>query len=97
VSAREIPGSISRETAFHRPTADPVELDAMRHYLADAPAARRARSGLKPRTIGLRLRYADGACRRGSRRPPAMSDRASIPSARRHRALASGCSRGACG
>ena len=34
VSAREIPGSISRETAFHRPTADPVELDAMRHYLA---------------------------------------------------------------
>jgi len=69
VSAREIPGSISRETAFHRPTADPVELDAMRHYLAER-ACRAARAlGLKPRTIGLRLRYADGTFVEAQRTP----------------------------
>ena len=70
VTAREIPSSISRETAFHRPTADPAQLDAMRHYLAER-ACRAARAlGLKPRTIGLRLRYADGAFVEAQRTPP---------------------------
>ena len=70
VSAREIPSSISRETAFHRPTGDPVELDAMLHYLTER-ACRAARAlGLKPRTIGVRLRYADGAAVEAQKTPP---------------------------
>lgn len=70
VSAREIPASISRETAFHKATADPVELDAMLHYLTER-ACRAARAlGLKPRTIGVRLRYADGAAAEAQKTPP---------------------------
>jgi DNA polymerase-4 len=70
VSAREIPSSISRETAFHRPTADPKDLDAMLWYLAER-ACRAARAlGLVPRTIGVRLRYADGAAAEAQRTPP---------------------------
>ncbi len=70
LSAREIPASISRETAFHRPTADPKDLDAMLWYLAER-ACRAARAlGLKPRTIGVKLRYADGAAVEAQKTPP---------------------------
>ena len=70
VSAREIPASISRETAFHRPTAEPRDLDAMLWYLAER-ACRSARAlGLVARTIGVRLRYADGASAEAQRTPP---------------------------
>ena len=58
--AREVPQSISRETAFHRATADPAEIDGMLHYLTER-ACRAARAlGLTGRTITVRLRYADG-------------------------------------
>ncbi len=69
VSAREIPVTISRETAFHRATADPAELDAMLSYLVER-ACRAARAlGLEPRTVGVKLRYGDGGAAEGQRTP----------------------------
>ncbi len=60
IHAREVPQTISRETAFHAPTADPAAIDAMLHYLTER-ACRAARAlGLVGRTIAVRLRYADG-------------------------------------
>lgn len=60
IHAREVPQSISRETAFHAATADPTAIDAMLHYLTER-ACRAARGlGLVARTIAVRLRYADG-------------------------------------
>jgi DNA polymerase-4 len=60
VHEREIPQSISRETSFHRATAHPVEIEGMLDYLVGR-ACRTARElDLKPRTVAVRLRYADG-------------------------------------
>src|SRR5262249_17940301 len=60
VHQREVPQSISRETSFHKDTADPVEIEGMLEYLASR-ACRTARElDLKPRTVAVRLRYADG-------------------------------------
>ncbi len=60
VNEREIPLTISRETSFHRDTAERAEIDGMLEYLASR-ACRAARElDLTARTIALRLRYADG-------------------------------------
>lgn len=60
VSEREVPQSISRETSFHRNTADRGEHEGMMEYLVGR-ACRTARElGIRPRTIAVRLRYADG-------------------------------------
>ena len=60
VTEREIPLSIARETSFHRHAADRAEIDGMLEYLAGR-ACRAARElDIKPRTIAVRLRYADG-------------------------------------
>ena len=60
VTEREIPLSISRETSFHRDTADRAELEGMLEYLTGR-ACRAARElGIRPRTVSVRLRYADG-------------------------------------
>jgi DNA polymerase-4 len=60
VTEREIPLSIARETSFHRPTAERTEIEGMLEYLAGR-ACRAARElELKPGTIAVRLRYADG-------------------------------------
>ena len=57
--AREIPLSISRETSFHRDTADPREIDGMLEYLVGR-ACRTARElSLTARTVSVRLRYSD--------------------------------------
>jgi DNA polymerase-4 len=59
VTEREIPRSISRETSFHRNTADRAEIDGMLEYLVGR-ACRAARElDIQPRTIAVRLRYAD--------------------------------------
>lgn len=59
VTAREVPASISRETSFHRDTADRVEHEGMMEYLVGR-ACRTARElGIRPRTVAVRLRYAD--------------------------------------
>jgi DNA polymerase-4 len=60
IHEREIPQSISRETSFHRDTADATEIEGMLDYLVGR-ACRTARElDLKPRTVAVRLRYADG-------------------------------------
>jgi DNA polymerase-4 len=60
VSEREIPVSISRETSFHRDTADRVEIEGMLEYLVGR-ACRTARGlGIRPATVAVRLRYGDG-------------------------------------
>ncbi len=61
VHAREIPVTVSRETSFHRDTADRGEIEGMLEYLAGR-ACRTARElGVRPRTVGVRLRYGDDA------------------------------------
>jgi DNA polymerase-4 len=60
VTEREIPVSISRETSFHRDTADRAEIEGMLEYLVGR-ACRTARElDLKARTVAVRLRYSDG-------------------------------------
>jgi DNA polymerase-4 len=74
VNEREIPLSISRETSFHRDTAERVELEGMLEYLAGR-ACRSARElGIRPRTVTLRLRYADGECAEQARSLSMPSD-----------------------
>ena len=59
VHAREVPLSISRETSFHRDTADGAEIEGMLEYLVGR-ACRTAREfDLEARTVAVRLRYAD--------------------------------------
>jgi DNA polymerase-4 len=70
VSAREVPATISRETAFHHATADPTELDGMLCYLAERACRASRALGLAPRTVGVKLRYADGGAAEGQRTPP---------------------------
>src|SRR5262245_49958361 len=60
VVEREVPLSIARETSFHRHTADRAEIEGMLEYLVGR-ACRAARElEIKPRTVAVRLRYADG-------------------------------------
>lgn len=60
VTEREIPVTVSRETSFARDTADRVELEGMLEYLVGR-ACRTARElEIKPRTVAVHLRYADG-------------------------------------
>jgi DNA polymerase-4 len=74
VTTREIPLSISRETSFHRPTADRGEIEGMLDYLLGR-AARMARElGIKPRTVTVRLRYDDGQGDERARTLPLPSD-----------------------
>ena len=75
LTAREIPVSISRETAFHADTADRDEISGTLAYLAGR-ACRAARElGIAARLVEVRVGYADGAFERGSvglRRPTAL-------------------------
>jgi DNA polymerase-4 len=69
VTAREIPTTISRETAFHKATAEPHEIDGMLHYLTERACRQSRALGLVPRTIGVRLRYAAGIAAEAQRSP----------------------------
>jgi len=61
VSERELPVAISRETSFPADTADPAAIEGMLEYLAGR-ACRSARElGVRPRTVTVRVRWADGA------------------------------------
>ena len=74
VSEREVPLLISRETSFHRDTADRAEIEGMLEYLAGR-ACRTARElGIRPRTVAVRLRYADGESMERARSLPQPSD-----------------------
>ncbi len=59
VEAREIPRSISRETAFHQPATSLSELESMLYYLSER-AVRHARGlGLSVRTVQAWIDYTD--------------------------------------
>jgi DNA polymerase-4 len=76
VTEREVPLSISRETSFHRDTADRLEHEGMMEYLVGR-ACRAAREiGIRPRTVAVRLRYAggDGDERARSLKTPSHND-----------------------
>lgn len=60
VSAREIPVTISRETSFHRDTADPGEIEGMLEYLVGRACRATRELELGARTVAVRLRYSDG-------------------------------------
>ena len=76
VNVREIPLSISRETSFHRDTAEPAMLDGMIEYLVGRACHAARDLGLRARTIGVRLRYQDGegAEQERSLRTPSEAD-----------------------
>ena len=74
VTEREVPLSIARETSFHHHTADRTEIEGMLEYLTGR-ACRAARElEIKPGTIAVRLRYADGEMAEQSRSLGAPSD-----------------------
>jgi DNA polymerase-4 len=60
VNEREVPASISRETSFHRQTADQVEHEGMLEYLVGRACRSSRELGIRPRTVSVRLRYAGG-------------------------------------
>lgn len=60
VTAREIPLTLSRETSFHRDTADPAEIEGMLEYLVGRACRATRELELAARTIAVRVRYADG-------------------------------------
>lgn len=76
VHAREIPGSIRRETSFHRPTIEGKELRAMLHYLSTRAGREMRRLGLACRTVRVHIRYHDGesSARASSFPSPTMVD-----------------------
>ncbi len=59
VAEREIPKSISRETTFHRPTADGAEIGGMLYYLTERAARFLRTRGLEARTVAVRIRHSD--------------------------------------
>jgi DNA polymerase-4 len=74
VHAREVPLSISRETSFHRDTAERTEIEGMLEYLVGR-ACRTARElDLEARTVAVRLRYSDGEGAEQARALPMASD-----------------------
>ncbi len=74
VNEREIPLTISRETSFHRDTADRFEIQGMLEYLVGR-ACRSARGlGIRPGTVAVRLRYGDGESAECARSLAAPSD-----------------------
>ncbi|MEO5618799.1 MAG: DNA polymerase IV [Candidatus Eisenbacteria bacterium] len=60
VTPREIPLSISRETSFHRDTAEATMIEGMLEYLVGRACLAARELGLRARTVGVRLRYQDG-------------------------------------
>lgn len=60
VSAREIPGTIRRATAFHHPILEQRELVAMLQYLCGTANREMRRLGLVCRTVSIRLLCGDG-------------------------------------
>ena len=74
VSAREIPVTVSRETSFHRDTADRAEIEGMLEYLAGRACRTVRELGIRPRTVAVRLRYSDGEWAERARTLPQPSD-----------------------
>jgi DNA polymerase-4 len=78
VQAREIPQSVSRETALHEPVTNPRELEGMLYYLLER-AARHARSlELGAHTVQVWIDYTDSGREAASRSLPAPSDQDAV-------------------
>lgn len=60
VTEREIPLTISRETSFHRDTADRAEIEGMLEYLVGRGCRTAREIEIRPRTVAVHLRYSDG-------------------------------------
>ena len=87
VEIREIPQSISRETAFHQPVANPREIEGMLYYLTER-AARHARSlGLAARTVEVWIDYLESGRERSARSLPEPSDQDAVLYDRARRTL----------
>lgn len=67
VGKREIPRTISRETTFHRATADPAEVRSMLYYLTERGMRTVRQLGLKTRAVKLRICYSDWVARAAQR------------------------------
>jgi len=67
LAEREVPSSISRETAFHEDTADPAAIEGMLYYLTERAARAMRALGIQCKTVAVRLRYCDGQGDRKSR------------------------------
>ncbi len=88
VEAREIPRSVSRETAFHRPATDPGEIEAMLYYLLER-AVRHARGlGLAARTLAVWIDYENSGREAAARSLDVPSDQDAVFFARALRLLA---------
>jgi DNA polymerase IV len=78
VEAREIPESVSRETAFHEPEADPRRVEGMLYYLLER-AARHARGlGLSARTVEVWVDFEESGRERRARTLSAPSDQDAV-------------------
>jgi len=87
VETREIPQSVSRETAFHEPAANPREIEGMLYYLTER-AARYARSlGLAARTVEVWIDYVESGRERCARSLPEPSDQDAVLYDRARRTL----------
>ncbi len=76
VEERELPKTLSRETAFHEPTDRPAEIEGVLHYLIERGARSLRERDLEAGGIGVKLNYTDGryAKRRERLDPPTQRD-----------------------
>jgi DNA polymerase-4 len=78
VDVREIPQSVSRETAFHEPVTDPREAEGMLYYLLER-AVRHARGlSLAARTVRVWIDYTDSGREAAARTLSAPSDQDAV-------------------
>ncbi len=76
VEEREVPRTMSRETAFHEPTDRPAEIEGVLHYLVERGARALRERQLEAGGIGVKLNYTDRryARRRERLTPPTHRD-----------------------
>ncbi len=73
IHEREVPRSISRETTFHRATAERGEIEGLLSYLVDRALRAARQLGLKAKTVGVKVRYSDWQQEEMSRSFPATA------------------------
>ena len=74
VEAREVPRSITRETAFHDPVTDPAEVESMLYYLQERAVRRTRELGLRCRTVRVWIDYTESGRAGASRSLSSPSD-----------------------
>lgn len=74
IAPREIPRSVSRETTFHKETANRNEIKAMLYYLAERIGKTLRELGCAAGTVRLKICYEDFERQAASRRLPEPSD-----------------------